>query len=114
MQQSQLLQEGFNTVRSNQHMLVVRQNAPGIGGGCKLLAYCQQINLKMGYAFLPQSDVGLMFVATGGDGELALTDVIEMGWRVAWMFMQTPVLDSFELLFRRHFAIVVQDAQSLG
>jgi len=37
VQQAKLMSEGFNIVAPDQHMVVVRQSAPGISAACKLL-----------------------------------------------------------------------------
>ena len=63
MQESKLAQKRLNVIGSNQCMVVVRQDTPGIVTGCKLFARGQQGSLKAGHSLVTESDVVFVFVA---------------------------------------------------
>ena len=97
----------------HQHMVVIRQDAPGINAGGKLFAGRQQVSFKTGHPFMGQTDVMLMLVASSGNEELPQPVEFHVRRRVERVLMQPAVFHSFELLSRRHFAIVVHDARTV-
>jgi len=113
MQQAQLVSQCFDVFGSQKHVIVIRQNAPGISAGGKLFASRKQISLEARQSFMVRADMVFVLEAGSRNEELPRPFEFHVGRRVQRTLTQTAVFNSFSLLLQGHFAIVVHRTRTL-
>ena len=78
VQESNLVAQCFDAFGSDEYVVVIRQNAPGVDAGRKLFTGAQQISFKVAHSFVTHADMMFVFEAGSGDEELPLPKKIQV------------------------------------